>query len=141
MDSKGEKAMDSKGEKAMASKGEKAMASNGEKARNLKEEKAMASKREKARASKRENAMQVVTNITGVPDAIAGIMAEYLAVDYLSDKSVHCANFRECRQNVCFRHLDKGRYFCRKCDREWEALESAYADDDDWDCWDDGSRD
>ena len=95
-------------------------------------------------ASKRVNAMKVVTDITGVPDAIAGIMAEYLADDYLSDKSVHCTNFWECRQNVCFRHLDKGRFFCRKCEREFEALEWAYANRlyaDDDDCWDDGSWD
>ena len=113
------------------------MASTGKKARASKGEKAMASEGEKAMASKRGNAMKVVTGITGVPDVIAGIMAEYLAVDYLSDKSVHCANFWECRQNVCFRHLDKDRYFCRKCEREWKSLELDYANrlyaDDDWD--------
>ena len=89
--------------------------------------KAMPSKRGNAKHSKRGNAIQVVTKITDVPDGVADIIADYLAVDYLSDKSVHCTNFWECRQNVCFRHLDKDRYFCRKCERESEALESAYA--------------
>ena len=97
----------------------------------------MASKRGNAMASKRGNAMKVVTGITGVPDAIAGIMAEYLAVDYLSDKSIQCTNFKTCHQNVRFRHVDKGGISCRKCHREWEALESAYANrlyaDDDGD--------
>jgi hypothetical protein len=70
-------------------------------------------------ASKRGNAMKVVTGITGVPDAIAGIMAEYLAVDYLSDKSKQCANFKNCHQNLRFRHVDKGDTLCIKCWREF----------------------
>ncbi len=92
-----------------------------------KREKAMASKGKKSGTSKRGNAMQLVTKITGVPDGVAGIMADYLAPDYCSDTSKQCENFRECHQNVCFRHVDKGRTVCRQCDREWRSLEDAYA--------------
>ena len=70
-------------------------------------------------SSKRRKALNTVAEITGVPDSIAGIMAEYLAVDYLSDKSVHCRDFSECHQNLRFRAVDRGDNICPKCWREF----------------------
>ena len=79
----------------------------------------MSSTGTKAKPSKRGRAIKVVTKITGVPDGVADIMADYLADAYRSDKSVQCRDFSECHQNLRFREVDRGDNMCRKCWQEF----------------------
>jgi hypothetical protein len=65
-----------------------------------------------AMASERKKAIKEITDKTGVPNDISGIM-----VDYLGDKSVKCRDFYACHQNMRFKDLAKERVYCRKCTR------------------------
>ena len=78
-----------------------------------------ASNGKKAMSSKRGKALNAVAKITGVPDGVSDIMADYLAIDYRSDKSVQCRDFSECHQNLRFREVDRGDNICRKCWQEF----------------------
>ena len=83
--------------------------------------KAKPSKRGKAKPSKRAQKLALVSDVSGFPDDITRLMAEYLADAYLSDKSVQCEDFATCHQNVRFIYIEQGRTLCLNCINTLEA--------------------
>ena len=82
----------------------------------------MSSTGTKAKPSKRAQKLALVSAVSGFPDDITRLMAEYLADAYLSDKSVQCEDFATCHQNVRFIDIEQGRTVCLNCINTLEAI-------------------